>query len=330
MTPGPAGTGRIPRRENDPSSGPEGLRRGVLLVDGTVYATGGGVYHVRLDDGSDVDAALRGRLKTERRTGDKVVIGDRVGLIRSDEAWIVERVEERASEMVRRGQGGRKAKVVAANLDSVLVVIAARDPDPTPELVDRLLAVVEASGLHPVLVVNKVDLAGGVQRAEELERTYGPIGYRVLPVSAQTGEGMPAFREAVCAGIAALVGPSGAGKSSLLNALDPELDLATGLLSSKTGRGRHTTVNSRLIPLSCGGVVADTPGFGDVGLWEIAPEDVEHCFPEVAARAGGCRFRGCAHVHEPDCAVLAAVERGDIARSRYGSYLALRGEAGGR
>lgn len=292
-----------------------------------MHAAGGGVYRVRLDDGADVEASLRGRLKLERRTGDKVVIGDRVEVAPSADSWVIEAVEARRSEMVRRGPGGRRAKVVAANLDRVLVLVAARDPDTTWELVDRLLVVVEACGLHPVLVVNKVDLQGGAERAAELEETYRPIGYRVLRVSAKTGEGIDAFAREACAGTAALVGPSGAGKSSLVNRLDPGLGLRTGALSRRGGRGRHTTVGSRLVPLACGGAIADTPGFGDVGMWGVAAEDVEACFPEVAALAGSCRFRGCAHDAEPDCAVRAAVERGEVAPSRHRSYLALRAEA---
>lgn len=296
-------------------------------VGGTVVETGGGVYRVRIDSGEQVDAALRGRLKLERRSGDKVVVGDRVRVARSGEAWVVEGVDPRSSELLRRGPGGRKAKVVAANLDAILVVVAARDPDPTPSLIDRLLVVAEASGLTPVLVVNKADLPGGRESAEALRRLYGSIGYRVLVVSAVSGLGMEALAEQVCTGATALVGPSGAGKSSLLNALDPGLDLRIGDLSRRTGRGRHTTVSSRLIQLSCGGAVADTPGFGDVGLWGVAPDEVAACFPELEARVGECQFRGCAHLSEPGCAVRLAVERGEIAPSRYASYRTLRSEA---
>jgi len=294
---------------------------------GTVYATGGGVYRVRIDDGPEVEAALRGRLKLQKRAGDKVVIGDRVRMARVGGAWVVDAVDERRSQVVRRGPGGRKGKVVAANLDRILVVVAARDPDVTFELIDRLLAVVEASGLPPVLVVNKIDLSGGRDRFAEIDRTYDPIGYRVLAVSASSGEGMEAFAREACAGTAALVGPSGVGKSSLLNRLDPGLELRTGELSRRGGRGRHTTVESCLVPLACGGVVADTPGFGDVGLWRVDPDDVEACFPELARRSEGCRFRRCTHTSEPDCAVRAAVERGDVAESRYRSYVGLREEA---
>ena len=132
----------------------------------------------------------------------------------------------------------------------------------------------------------------------------------------------------MCRGTSAFVGPSGAGKSSLLNAVDPSLGLRIGALSRKTGTGRHTTVSSRLITLSCGGLVADTPGFGDVGLWGVLPEEVEACFPELPPLAESCRFRGCAHVSEEECGVRAALAAGEIAESRYRSYVRLREEAG--
>ncbi|MDP2959202.1 MAG: ribosome small subunit-dependent GTPase A [Longimicrobiales bacterium] len=294
---------------------------------GTIYRTGGGVYQVLLDEGGLVEATLRGRLKQERRTGDNVVIGDRVEVVRSGETWAVEHVVERRSQLVRRGVGGRRAKVVAANVDRVLAVVATRDPDPSLALVDRLLVISEASGVPPVLVVNKVDLEGGRESAASLSALYGRIGYRVLSVSAVTGEGLDEAARELSQGVSALMGPSGAGKSSLLNTLHPELGLRTGALSRKTGRGRHTTVGSRLIPLEGGGAVADTPGFGDVGVWGVEAGEVSHCFPEFVALEGRCRFRGCAHLKEPDCAIRGAVASGHVAESRYRSYVTLREEA---
>jgi ribosome biogenesis GTPase len=182
--------------------------------------------------------------------------------------------------------------------------------------------------MHPILTLNKVDLPETRETARELTQLYGSIGYEVVAASAESGEGVDVFRALVCSGTSALIGPSGVGKSSLLNAVAPELDLRTGELSRKTGTGRHTTVGSRLLALECGGTVADTPGFGDVGLWGIGPEELADCFPEFAEPATRCRFRGCAHVEEPDCGVRAALEAGRIAASRYESYCTLRDEAG--
>jgi len=285
------------------------------------------VYRVRLDDGSDIAAALRGRLKREQRTGDRVVIGDRVEVAGTGEGWTVESVEPRRNELARRGPGGRGAKVVAANLDHVLVVVAARAPAVRADLVDRFLVIIEASDLHPRLVINKVDLPGAAEVAEELRSLYEGVGYQVLLTSVRTGLGLDGLESVVCRGISALIGPSGAGKSSLLNAVDPHLGLATGALSRKAGRGRHTTVSARMIALECGGWVADTPGFSDVGLWQVEPGRLEACFPEFEPFLGLCRFRGCAHLEEPDCSVKAALERGEIAASRYRTYERLMREA---
>lgn len=291
-----------------------------------VHETGGGVYAVVLDDGSRIEASLRGRLKKEQRTGSRVVIGDEVDVHVAPAAATIESVRERRTELVRRGRG-RVPKILAANLDRVFVVIALREPRGSLQLVDRMLVLVEASGMHPMLVLNKADLEDTEATSSDWSTLYRSIGYRVLVTSASSGMGIPDFHEELCSGSSALIGPSGAGKSTLLNAVDPGLELRTGVLSRKTGTGRHTTVGSRLITLDCGGLVADMPGFGDVGLWAVDPEAVGSCFPEFGDPAEGCRFRGCTHVHEPGCAVREALEDGLIAPSRYENYVLLRQEA---
>ena len=294
---------------------------------GTVHASRGGVYSILLDDGFTVDASLRGRVKNEARTGSRVVIGDRVAVSSTGDAWTIDSVEDRVTELVRPGRGRRAPKVLAANLDRVFTVLALRAPPATVELIDRMLVLVESSGMRPILLLNKLDLEGARAASNSFSEIYESVGYRVLSVSAVSGEGLEVLLADVCEGSSAFIGPSGAGKSSLLNALDPALRLQTGALSRKTGTGRHTTVGSRLIRIECGGLVADTPGFGDVGLWAVAPEDVAACFPEFASHTDACRFRACSHLHEPDCGVQSAVGLGEIYQSRYGSYRALRGEA---
>lgn len=279
---------------------------------------------MRLEDGRTVQATLRGRLKQE---GGSVVIGDRVAVAEAGGAWVIESVAPRRSALVRRSRGGRAPKVLAANLDRVFAVVALVEPPTSPEAIDRLLVMIEGSGMHPLLVLNKVDLPGAREVAHELTPLYQGLGYRAFVVSALSREGIEQLRAETADGTSALVGPSGVGKSSLLNALDPALGLRTGELSAKTGRGRHTTVSSRLIALEGGGYVADTPGFGEVALWGVAPDDVAGCFPEVAGFAEACRFRACTHRHEPDCAVLAALAEGRIAASRYRSYARIRSEA---
>ncbi len=308
--------------------------RGFLYLPMTTYPglvqqTRGGVYSILLDEGGRLEASLRGRLKQEARVGDRVVIGDRVTLERGEDgSFTIEEVLPRERQLVRCGPSGR-AKVVAANLDRLLVVIAAAEPDPHPELIDRLLVIGEDADMEPWLVINKMDLPEAHRIAAPLADLYREVGYGVTLVSALGDEGIEEIRELLCSGSVALIGPSGAGKSTILNRAQPNLELRTGELSHKKRTGRHTTVSARLILLECGGLVADTPGFGDVGLWEVRPDELDQCFPEFRRRIGRCRFRGCRHDHEPSCAVKEAVAADEIPKSRYQSYLRLLGEAGG-
>ena len=286
------------------------------------------MYRVRLVSGAMVEASLRGRLKREARTGDKVVIGDQVEVAtKPDGTSTIEEVGPRGSQVVRRGPGGRRAKVIAANVARLVVVAAAARPEPRQVLLDRLMVVGESNDLELALVMNKIDLVGeGGQALSDLYRT---VGYRVLETSAVTGEGLDSLEDLLSRGTSALVGPSGVGKSTLLNAIQPDLGLRTGELSHKEGRGRHTTVSSRLIPLHCGGLVADTPGFSDVGVWGVDQRTLETCFPDFHPFREECKYRGCSHLHEPNCGVQAALARSEINEGRFGSYRALVEEAGG-
>lgn len=287
------------------------------------------MYTVALESGEILEASLRGRLKLEKRTGDQVVIGDRVRVAGDgDGTHTIEEIFPRRTSITRTRFGGRSVKVLVANADRMLVVVAAARPKTRRDLIDRLLVVGESGGVASVLVVNKMDLEGAADLAEELERVYEPIGYQVVRVSAQTGEGLDRFGEQICEGIAVLAGPSGVGKSSLVNAFEPEHELRTGELSRKRGTGRHTTVNASLIQLGCGGLVADTPGFSDVGIWGVGRAELDGCFPEFRPLVENCRFRGCSHIHEPDCAVRSALEEGTIDSGRYESYRVIFEESG--
>jgi ribosome biogenesis GTPase / thiamine phosphate phosphatase len=292
---------------------------------GLVRAAVGGVYEVELRGGAVVEAVLRGRLKQEQRTGDAVVVGDRVE-VQCPEGGrpTIEAVLARRTELARTapGSGRRRAKVMAANVDQIVAVFAAARPAPRLGMLDRFLVLAEANSLDAVIVANKVDLATEAER--DVFRVYETVGYPVLFTSAKTGAGVAAFRDRLRGRISALAGPSGVGKSSLLNAIDPELGLRTAEVSRAVGKGRHTTVSARLIPLDCGGYVADTPGLREVGLWGIDPADLDLHFPEFRGHLEQCRFgRSCSHTHEPDCAVRSAVEDGAIPDLRFASYRTL-------
>lgn len=285
---------------------------------GQVVQVGGGVYVVSTDEGA-LEASLRGRIKQDDEVGDRVVIGDRVELRVADDAVTIEAVLPRRTWLVRRTLGGRRRKIVAANLDRLLVLVSAKDPPPSLPVVDRMLVMGESGGLECVIVLTKVDLVGATE-AGTLLADYGAAGYPLLKTSTVSREGLEEARKVLSAGSSALVGPSGVGKSSLLNALDPGLGLDTQDVGRRSRSGKHTTVSARLLSLESGGQVADTPGFSDVGLGDVEPETLGGCFPEFRPYLGSCRFRDCTHLHEPGCAVLEALEAGNIPAPRYESY----------
>jgi ribosome biogenesis GTPase len=296
----------------------------VATLTGTVLRAHGGVYEIETAEGT-IEASLRGRLKREERTGDKVVVGDVVELGRGSgsgaEAWTIEKVHDRRTVLARRAPGkAPRAKVIVANVDQVLIVFAAARPAPHLRMLDRFLVIAEAAELRPLIVVNKTDLEGE-EAARALFAPYERAGYRIIFTAAKQGVGVEAVREAICGQVSALAGPSGVGKSSLLNVVQPGLGLRVAAVSEAVNKGRHTTVTAQLIPLECGGYVADTPGLREVGLWEIDTDQLHFYFPEFAPLIGECRYSSsCTHIHEPGCAIRAAVDAGGIHFGRYDSY----------
>ena len=295
------------------------------LIRGQVVETVGGVYRVRTDAGT-VEASLRGRIK-HRGKRDRVVIGDYVDVgDASGEAPVIEAVLPRRTTLSRRSSRSRFAKVLAANLDRLVVVASVADPPVSRSVIDRMLVMGEAGEMECRIVLNKVELTGGRALADALGTAYRKAGYQVVSTSVETGEGIDVFRALVRSGSSVLAGPSGVGKSSLLNAVDPGLSLRTQEVGRRSRAGRHTTVSSRLIALAGGGRVADTPGFSDAGPGSVQARDLGRCFPEFRPRLGNCQFNDCVHIHEPGCAVLAAVEEGHIERARHQSYQTILAE----
>mgnify|MGYP002552492218 FL=1 len=213
-----------------------------------------------------------------------------------------------------------------ANVDCLLVVAAVTDPAPHLLVLDKMIAIAEYKGIEPVVVVNKCDLGS----AQALEEIYRKAGLQVIALSAGKGQGIDELRTHIAGKVSVLTGNSGVGKSSLLNRIDPALQLETGEISRKLGRGRHTTRVACLYPLAGGGYIVDTPGFSSLDMEKaerIPKEELAGCFREFGALAGRCKYASCTHVKEDGCAVLAAVERGAIAPSRQESYAAMYNEA---
>ena len=313
-------------------------------VRGVVLGGTGGVWQVRTEGGETVDASLRGRLKKsnsgKRADGSlrrdtvsaaantlKLAVGDDVRLDQSDAggAWSIAEILPRRSKLARRAPGGGQGeRIVAANVDQVIVMFAAAKPDPHPRMLDRFLVIAEGNNIPARVIINKIDLVG-----EEAARArfddYARIGYPVHYTCVKTGAGLESLREVLNGRRSVLTGPSGVGKSSLLNALFPGANLRVGAISESVNKGRHTTVGALMLPLpgSDGGYVIDTPGLREVGLWALVADQLDQCFPEIRGLSDQCRFADCRHVSEPDCAVRAALRDGAISPQRYDSYMKL-------
>lgn len=296
----------------------------VTPILGTVLGREGAEYRV-VTGGVEVRAVLRGKVKLSTP---KVVVGDVVQLeaAAGEDLHAIIGVEPRRTVLERKVPGGRGVRPIAANVDQVFIVTAARNPDPIPQLIDRLLVLAEADGIAAAVVLNKVDLDPGIALAERCRRA----GYPVYPTSIKTGEGMDSFKLALAGRASVVAGPSGVGKSSLLNAVQPGLKLRTGELSRRIKRGRNTTVSSVMLPLLAGGYLVDTPGFSEVGLWGIDPRELAECFPEFRPFLGDCRFGDCWHRSEPGCRIREAVTGGAVAEDRHQSYLVLLAELEGQ
>ena len=314
---------------------------------GVVASGTGGVWRVIADDGSEQEAVLRGRLKktdTGRRSDGsmrrdtvaadaatlKLAVGDRVRLERDarEKAWAITEILPRTSRLARRAPGGgRGERIIAANIDQVIVMFAAAKPDPHPRMLDRFLVIAEANAIPARVIINKVELVGeSVARERFID--YERAGYPVHYTSVKQRIGMDGLESSLGGHVSVVTGPSGVGKSSLLNALVPGLGLRVSEISESVNKGRHTTVGAFLHPLPApiGGAVVDTPGLREIGMWELPIDELDACFPEFRPLRAECRFADCAHIAEPDCAVRQAVEEHRVSRARYESYLTIRSE----
>jgi ribosome biogenesis GTPase / thiamine phosphate phosphatase len=295
------------------------------LLPGLIIRAQSGFFTVETEAGPVV-CQLRGRLKQGPRTGDLAAVGDRVRIsVLEDGSGMIDEVEERERAIVRldpRPQGEYQ-QVLLANVDQAVFVFACAHPSPKLRMLDRFLVIAEKQEIPAVVVANKVDLVGQ-EEAENIFGMYAQIGYPIIYTSAETGQGIEELRSTLNGKLSALAGPSGAGKSSLLNAIQPGLGLEVDEVSQALDRGKHTTVVRQLFPLAGGGYVADTPGWKSLALWDTEPEEVDGYFPELRERVMYCQFNDCTHIHEPGCAVLEAVEKGDVDPQRYESYLRLR------
>lgn len=281
------------------------------MIEGIILKGIGGFYYVDTAEGL-IECKARGRF---RKTVGKPIVGDRVTLEiqPEDGTGYLQTIAPRKNSLIRPA---------VANLDLVVAVASAAPPVTDPFLIDKVTAIAVHKNMDALVVINKTDANPG----DELYETYRKSGIEVLRVSAHTGEGIDALRERIRGRVSAFAGNSGVGKSSVLNRLDSSFGAEVGTISDKIGRGKHTTRHVELHPIEGGGYIADTPGFSSFETEQmdlVLAEDLQYAFPEFEPYIGQCKFTGCAHVKEKGCAVLAAVEAGEIAKTRHESYVKL-------
>ena len=287
------------------------------LENGLVVRVTGGEVWVRVGT-ETVPCSLRGRFRVKESL--PVVAGDQVTVLREPAGGAsLEEVLPRTSWLSRYVERGATERVVVANIERLFVVVATAEPPLRFGFLDRVLASAEWGHIRPCIVINKMDLAEPRQ-LDEIREAYAPSLYELIATCAITGRGIAELTERIGTGVYAFVGESGVGKSSLVNRLDPELDLVVDDVAEKTGRGRHTTTNSQLFPFR-NGFLADTPGMQTFSFPGTDEYDLYRCFPDIRHIEGPCRFDPCTHSHEPGCMVKAAVEDERIPQSRYQSYL---------
>jgi ribosome biogenesis GTPase len=300
-------------------------------MPGVVVRAYGKFFAVQIDSGRELLSTMSGLLKRQRRGTDVVAVGDRV-LVSDvgEEEGRIEFVEPRTRALSRLARHSNDVEqVILANPDQALFLFAVREPEPHTGLLDRFLVMAESRDLPALIGVNKMDLED-MEAGLEPESARSIFGdyerlYPVHYVSAKTHRGLPQLNEALAGKITAVAGPSGVGKSSLLNALDPARQRNVGEISAATGKGRHTTIATVLhrLPGESETFVADTPGVRALSLQGVDLDELDYFFPEMRPHLGQCAFSDCLHVTEPGCAVRSAVDRGEISRKRYDSYVAL-------
>ena len=302
-------------------------------MKGLVIKNTGSWVTVRLDDGSGiVNCKMRGvlRLKGMRCTN-PVAVGDIVQVEdKGGDAPVVGAIEPRRNYIIRRASNlSKEFQIIAANLDQAVLVVTLTNPVTSTTFIDRFLATAEAYQVPAVLAFNKIDLLTTDklrQQLDDLKALYESIGYPVIAMSAATGQGADELKAQLKGKMSLLSGNSGVGKSSIINLLVPDAHVKVGDVSQTHHKGMHTTTFSELLDLPDGGAIIDTPGVKAFGTIDFERAEVAHYFPEIFNISSGCRFNNCTHTHEPGCAVLDAVERGEIAHSRFVSYLSILDE----
>ncbi len=295
--------------------------------NGRVISVHGLDSFVRVADGTIFRCTVRGVLKSLATDLQHVVVaGDHVaiqvgGAGHDEEQAVIVRVDARRNQISRTSR--KRQQVLVSNVDFVCIVASAAEPLLKPNLIDRYLISAEKANIDPIIVINKADLVD-VADLQPVIGVWAQMGYPVLLTSTETGLGVERLKRMVSGRDSVVTGQSGVGKSSLLNVIEPGLQLRVGTVSDENQKGRHTTTAAKLIPLENGGHLIDTPGIRQFQLWDVIPEEVAGYFRDLRPFINGCRFPDCTHTHEDDCAVKWAVADGKLDVRRYESYVQIK------
>lgn len=305
-----------------------------IMQEGRVIKSTGSSYIVKTNSGEELPCRIKGNFRIKGiRTTNPVAVGDVVKIAHAaDDAFYIKEILPRKNYIIRRSSNlSKESHILAANIDLAILVASIFNPETPTTFIDRFLSTSEAYSIPAVIVFNKSDLWTPeiFDYAKELQSMYEEIGYKVIFTSATDGFGLEDLKSIITTKICLLAGNSGVGKSSLINALVPGVNLRTGDVSDIHHTGTHTTTFSEMIPLPGGGELIDIPGVKGFGMIEYAPAEVGHYFPEIFKKSSECRYSDCRHLDEPGCAVREAVEKGEIADSRFASYLSIMEEVMG-
>ncbi len=296
-------------------------------MTGIVVKSTGSRYLVRIEKGEVLDCVLKGKLRLDgRKTTNPVAVGDKVDIERDGEDTIINNIHPRKNYIIRKSINlSKQAQILASNLDQAILVATLVSPRTSLGFIDRFLITAEAYSIPAKIIFNKADILDEelFKLQQEIIDIYTKIGYECIVVSGASGKNLEKVKDLLKNKTTLISGHSGVGKSTLINAIEPTLNLKTGEISSAHSKGMHTTTFAELHELRLGGFIIDTPGIKELGLVEMKKEEVGHYFPEIRERMNDCKFNNCLHENEPKCAIKEAVEKGEISEERYISYLGI-------